>query len=335
MEISHDHIKLTSSELSALFGSYLNNTLASCITSYFLEHVEDPDVKSSLEYALKLAKAQTAMITDIYKTEGHPIPVGFTEQDVNVKAPRLFSDEFMLYYVQGLGAVGLNTHSVALPTSTRHDIREFYTSCLQSSAQLFNRSTNVLLEKGLYIRPPYIPYPEQPEFVHKQHFLAGWMGEQRALTCIEISFLFTNLYRNALEISMLTGFSQVAKSKAVRQYMTRGAEVVRHHSDVFSKFLEESNVPAPVSWGIIPTASQEPVFSDKLMMFQAAALNAAGVGYYGASMGGSPRRDLAAAYGRLIIEIGELAADGANIMIENGWLERAPSAPDRRDLARG
>lgn len=335
METSHDHIKLTSGELSALFGSYLNNTLANCIISYFLEHVEDPDVKSCLEYALKLAKTQLGIITDIYKDEGHPIPVGFTEQDVNVKAPRLFNDEFMLYYVQGLGGVGLNTHSVALPTSSRHDIREFYTSCLQSSAELFNRSTNVLQEKGLYIRPPYIPYPEQTEFVHKQHFLAGWMGEQRTLTSIEISFLFTNLYRNTLEIAMLTGFSQVAQSKAVRQYMTRGAEVAQHHSAVFGKFLEESNVPAPVSWGIMPTASQEPVFSDKLMMFQAAALNTAGVGYYGASMGGSPRRDLAAAYSRLIIEIGELAADGANIMIANGWLERPPSAPDRRDLARG
>lgn len=335
MEISHDHIKLTSSELSALFGSYLNTTLEVCVVSYFLEHVEDPDVKSCLEYALTLAKTQIGTITDLYKAEGHPVPMGFTEQDVNVKAPRLFSDEMMLYYVQGLGSVGLNTHSVALPSSSRHDIREFYTSCLQSSAELFNRSTDVLLEKGLYIRPPYIPYPKQTEFIHKQHFLAGWMGEQRGLTSIEISFLFMNLYRNTLETAMLTGFSQVAQSKEVRHYLARGAEMSQHHCAVFGKFLEESNLAAPVSWGLMTTTSREPVFSDKLMMFHAAALNTAGVGYYGASMGGSPRRDLAVAYTRLLIEIGELAADGANIMIENGWLERPPSAPDRSNLAKG
>ncbi|MFC0270520.1 DUF3231 family protein [Metabacillus herbersteinensis] len=69
--------------------------------------------------------------------------------------------------------------------------------------------------------------------------------------------------------------------------------------------------------------------------FHTAALNNAGIGYYGASMGGAARRDLSAAYSRLIIEVGELAEDGANIMIDNGWLEKQPSAPDRKDLAVG
>lgn len=334
MEMSHNHIKLTSSELAVLFGTYLNDTLAKCVLAYFIEHVEDSDIKTCVEYGLDLANKHIDFITKVFNEEGIPIPAGFTEQDVNVKAPRLYSDELILHYIENLGTMGLHTFSVALPNTSRQDIREFFTSCIESDAELFNKSTNVALEKGVYIRAPYIPYPKQVEFVQKQHFLAGWFGEQRALTSIEISFLFMNLYRNSLGSAILTGFSQIAQSKDVRQYMVRGAEISQHHCEVFGKFLEESNLPAPVSPISAATLSKEPVFSDKLLMFHTAALNNAGIGFYGVSIGGSPRRDLAVAYSRLTVEIGEYATDGANLMIENGWLEKPPSAPDRKELAR-
>jgi hypothetical protein len=40
--------------------------------------------------------------------------------------------------------------------------------------------------------------------------------------------------------------------------------------------------------------------------------------------------DLAAQYHRLMAEIEQFAEDGANIMIEKGWLEQPPKAPDRK-----
>nr|WP_279587130.1 DUF3231 family protein [Paenisporosarcina antarctica] len=84
-----------------------------------------------------------------------------------------------------------------------------------------------------------------------------------------------------------------------------------------------------------PTRSKVSPFSDKLMMFHVAALNAAGIGYYGNSLGASPRRDLAAAYTRLIAEVGLYVEDGADMMISNGWMEKPPSSPDRKNLAKG
>ncbi|MEK3889228.1 DUF3231 family protein [Bacillus sp. FSL K6-3431] len=332
---NHDHIKLTSSELAVLFGAYMQDTLAICVNSYFLEHVEDLEVKSCLEYSLKLSESHVDILKKIYHDEGLPIPVGFTEQDVNIKAPRLFSDEMILHYVLNIGIMGLTAYSVILPNATRNDIRTHFTSWLHSSTELFNRVTNLLLEKGLYIRPPYIPYPKQTEFVNKQHFLSGWIGEQRPLTSNEISLLFMNLYRNTLGGSLLTGFSQIAQMKEVRKFMTNGAEIAKHHSAVFSKFLAESNLATPVSSSLTVTTSQEPVFSDKLLMFHTDVLNNAGIGFYGQSIAGSPRKDLATAYSRLLIETGEFVTDGAQIMISNGWLEKPPSAPDRKDLAKG
>ncbi|WP_345774228.1 DUF3231 family protein [Cytobacillus sp. S13-E01] len=288
-----------------------------------------------MRVCFRLSKRHIEIIADIFKEEKFPIPVGFIDQDVNLNAARLFTDEFMLYYIQNMGMMGINSYSIALPSSARIDIREFYTNCMQSSLELFNRASNVLQEKGLFIRAPYIPYPIQAEFVHKQHFMAGWLGKQRPLTTIEICFLFDNLYRNSLGSALLTGFSQVAQSNEVRSYMVRGAEIAKHHSAVFSKFLSEDNIPTPMSWSLAPLTSKEPVFSDKLLMFHTTALNNAGMGYYGASMGESARKDLFAAYTRLSVEVAEFAGDGANIMIDNGWLEKPPSAPDRQNLGNG
>jgi hypothetical protein len=164
------------------------------------------------------------------------------------------------------------------------------------------------------------------EFVHKKHFLAGWLGDQRPLTSIEIAFLFFNLQKNVLGTALLTGFCQVASEKHVSQYMDRGAAIARHHCQVFSEFLKLANLPIPMTWDSMVTKSTESPFSEKLMMFHTTALNSAGIGHYGASLGASPRRDLAAAYSRLIIEVGEFSADGAGIMIKNEWLEKPPSA---------
>jgi hypothetical protein len=335
MENSHDYIKLTSGELSVLWSSYVNDSLGNCVISYFLKDVEDPDIRSVLEYGSDLAKKHIEVVTDIFKEEKIPIPTGFTEQDINLNAPRLYSDTFMLYYIQNMGAAGINSYSVALPNAARIDIREFYTSCMGSSCELYNRASNVLQEKGLFIRSPYIPYPSQGEFVLKQHFLAGWMGDQRPLTTIEISFLFFNLYRNSLGSALLTGFSQVAQSKEVRRYMVRGAEISKHHCEVFSKFLSQDNLVVPMTWDQSPTTSTEPPFSDKLLMFHSLALNNAGMAYYGTSLGGAIRNDLATVYIRLLTEVGEFGIDGVNIMIDNGWLEKPFSAPDRKDLAKG
>lgn len=179
---NHDHVKLTASELSTYFMSYLRDTMEVCVLSYFREHVEDPDIKESVEYALRLSEMHVDIDRNLFHEEGLPTPVGFTKQDVNVKAPRLFGDELILQYITNLGILGMSAYSLAITNSARPDVREHFTSCLQSSAELFNRTATLLQEKGFFIRAPYIPYPKTTEFVKKEHFLSGWIGKQRTLT---------------------------------------------------------------------------------------------------------------------------------------------------------
>lgn len=68
-------------------------------------------------------------------------------------------------------------------------------------------------------------------------------------------------------------------------------------------------------------------------MFHTTALIASGIGHYGTGLATSSRRDLSVQYTRLSAENARYAEDGANIMIENGWMEQPPLAADRDALA--
>ncbi|MGG2197974.1 DUF3231 family protein [Paenibacillus validus] len=54
----------------------------------------------------------------------------------------------------------------------------------------------------------------------------------------------------------------------------------------------------------------------------------------GLALGVSMRRDINTNYYRLMLEVSKFAENGAEIMMNNRWLEKPPSAVDRKALAR-
>ncbi|MET3696736.1 uncharacterized protein DUF3231 [Bacillus oleivorans] len=331
MEKEH-HIRLTSAELSSLWTTFLADSLSICMLKYFLEKVDDTEIKPIIEHALRLSNDHIEIMKEMFKDERIPIPKGFTDEDVNPNAPRLFQDTLFLNYIKHMTKGGLATYGAILPNIVRKDVREFFSSCLVSTTELYNEATSLLLSKGIEVRPPYIPYQTEVDFVNKQSFLAGWFGEQRPLTGIEIMNFYANVQTNKIGEAITIGFGQVAKSKKVRDYMQRGKEIAKKHMKVFAKYLSEYDLPVPMTWDHEVANVTEPPFSDKLMMFHISLLNASGMGNYGAAISMSQRRDIAANYARLTAEVGQYAEDGMNIMIDNGWLERPPHAADRGQL---
>lgn len=333
MQTEHN-IRLTSAELAELWAAYMNDSMAICVLKYFLNKVEDTEIRPVIEYGLELSQSHVTKITKIFEGENFPIPVGFNEEeDVELNAPRLYSDTYFLQYVKQMGQLGMNAYSMAIATSTREDVYDYFSECFSQADKLHKMASRVLLSKGLYIRPPYIPTPTTPDFVKKQSFLTGWFGDRRPLTGLEISNLFANIQRNALGVATLIGFAQTAKIQEVKQFMQRGVDIAKKHVTIFGEVMKEDDLPVPMTWDTEVMDSTTFVFSDKLIMFQTTALIAIGIGYYGTSMSTSPRRDIGLHYTRLSTEIGQYAEDGANIMINNGWLEQPPTAADRQKLA--
>lgn len=333
METDH-HTKLTSAEISCLWTTFQASTMIHCGLVYFLETVEDEDICELLRYTLNFTQKRVHTVTQILVKENHPIPVGFTDRDVDTKAPRLFSDSMILFYMMNMGRFSLTKESLMFSLSARDDIAAFYSECLSQSKELADRGRKLAIEKGLFIRTPYLPIPNHVDFVKKQSFLNGWLGDRRPLLGIEIANLIYNAERNTLGEALITGFSQVVRSKEIRQYMLRGREISGKHFEVFSSVLHEEHLSSTKNVTSEVTNSIVPPFSDKLMMFHIAGLVASGIGQYGTAMSTSPRRDLGVMYTRLTAEIAKYAEDGANIMIDNGWMEQPPMAADRDELAK-
>ncbi|WP_338452673.1 DUF3231 family protein [Niallia oryzisoli] len=335
MEEKGQQIRLTSGELAQLWIQYLNDSSSICVLSFFLEKAEDEEIKPIIQFALKLSKSHIEKITSILTEEKNVVPYGFSiKEDVDLSAPRLYSDSFVLNFINQMAKIGLTSYAGSIAISVREDIRNYYMECLDETMRLHKESTDLLLSKGLFIRSPSLPNLEKVEFVKKQWFMLDVFGEKRPLTAAEVDNLFANLQRNALGIATLTGFSQVAHDKDVKQFFLKGLEIGNKHIRLFRSKLEESKLPAPMGWDSEITNSTVNTFSDKLMMFFTSGLITLSVGYYGTAISQSPRGDISAMYNRLSLEVQLYAEDGANIMIKNGWLEQPPLASDRDELIR-
>lgn len=335
MEGKGSQIRLTAGEIAQLWTQYLNDSSSICVLSFFLEKAEDEEIKPLIKHALDLSQSHILKITAILNEEKNVVPYGFSiKEDVDLSAPRLYSDSFVLNFLNQMSKVGLTSYAGSVAASVRDDIKAYYMECLSETMQLYKKSTDLLLSKGLFIRSPSLPNLEKVEFVKKQWFMLDVFGEKRPLTAAEVDNLFANLQRNALGVATLTGFSQVAQNKDVKQFFLKGLEIGNKHLKLFRSKLEESKLPAPMGWDSEITNSTAYTFSDKLMMFYTSGLVTLSVGYYGTAVSQSPRGDISAMYNRLSLEVQLYAEDGANIMIKNGWLEQPPMASDRDELIR-
>lgn len=333
MEGTGKQIRLTAGEMAQLWSQYLNDSSSICILTFFLEKAEDNEINPIIEFALELSKSHVKKITAILTEEKSLVPNGFSiNEDVDLTAPRLYSDRFVLNFINQMSRVGLTLYAASVAVSVRDDIKSYYMDCLSQTMQLYKISTELLLSKGLFIRSPSLPNLEKIEYVKKQGFMLDVFGEKRPLIASEVDNLFANLQRNALGVAALTGFSQVAQDKVVKQFFLKGLEIGNKHIKLFRGKLEESKLPAPMGWDSEITNSTAYTFSDKLMMFYTSGLIALSVGYYGSAVSQSLRGDIIAMYNRLSLEIQMFSEDGANIMIRNGWMEQPPIASDRDEL---
>lgn len=332
---SGEQIRLTSAEIAQLWAQYMNDSGSICILTYFLEKAEDEEIKSVIAYALELSKKHIEKLSSIFTEEKHAIPHGFkVEEDVDLTAPRLYSDIYVLNFMHQMSMIGLTTYSASLSASTRADITDHFMKCISETMQLFNKAKDLLLSKGLYIRSPYLPNLDKVDFVDKQRFVWDIIGEKRPLVAAEISNLFSNIQRNSLGATTLMGFCQVAQDKEVKQFLVRGIEIAKKHVKLFGKKFEDSYLAVPTTWVTEVTDSTAYTFSDKLMMFFTTALIGLSIGNYGTGISQSPRMDIGVMYSRLMVEIQLYSEDGSNIMIKNKWLEQPPIASDRDELSK-
>lgn len=331
MQASGD--KLTAAEIGTLWALYMYDSMEAVIMKYFLATAEDDAIRPVIAYSGDLSQVRLVKITDMFRREDIAVPVAFGDGDVNLYAPRLFSDTFILDYLNERSGVAMGSHAFALFASSRSDIGQFLRAELDKSAKLKLMVHEAQQAKGVLVRAPVVPTDGKVDFAGTPGFFGSLLGENRRLNMPEITHLHLNIQANSAGRKLALAFSQTAESREVREYCRRGAEIAAKQMAVFSQVLTQDEIPVPGSWDAGVSDSTVAPFSDKLMMFHITVMSALGMTNYGLALGASTRIDLIVNYTRLMAEIMEYAGDGAKMMQKYGWLEEPPQAVDRRELA--
>lgn len=322
--------RITSAEISNLWTHYIWETMAVCVSKHVLKCVKDTEIKATFEFALTLSNNHIKVIKKLFNQEMFPIPNGFTDEDVNLNAPPLFSENFWLKYIYSMSMHGCSLYSLAFNTSSRRDLRDFYSQCMNDSMDIYNKSIDVLIAKGEYQKSPYFSNPKKVEYIKSLSYITDIFGKQRSLNSIEAGNIFFNLKKSMLQKGLTLGFSKVCQSNEIRKFMEKGLDVINKHIGLFSTLLQANNLHVPKSLDSEVTDSSIAPFSDKLLLFHTGVLFLIAATYYNYAAVTSMRVDLIAHCETAIARDYKMLAQFSQLMIKNHWQEEPPISDDRQ-----
>jgi hypothetical protein len=325
-------IPLTSAEMACLWNTYQQDSAIVCVLKHFSTYVKDSEIKPIVEEALTLCKTRIEQISNIFSEEEFPIPQAFSDKDVHLSAPPLYSELYTLSYVYHTNGITVISFGNMVTKVARVDVLEFFSDALSSTTELYKKALKLMLSKGVYDRPPKFPYPKKDHFIEKQSFLAGWFGDRRPLNAPELMGIFFTVENNYIGLNFLLGLIQVTKDIELKKYLIRGKELSEKQINIFNDVLKKEDLMETVPTTLEVTDSAVSPFSEKLIMFLITGASTAAIYLLGTSLSQVMRRDMAAHYSHIIIDIMQYVEDGAHIMINRGWMEQPPQAPNRREL---
>lgn len=331
--IHHDRTNIlpTASEIGNLWAVYQGENMSICMLKYMVAKSKDPDIKTVLQLALDASSQKVRSMEGLFVAIAHPMPEGFGENDVDINAPELFSENFYLSYTQVMNLYISLKYNWSLGRSSRSDFRAFFMDSMYKSTDIFQKSTDVLLAKGLLMKDPSVNIPDRIEKVNDMNYYGSFIGGKRPLNAIEISHIHHTIKIMYLLSTLHLGFSQVIKDEKIKNHVFKGCQINNEQIKNLLKFLEDEYLSIPMANFQITNSKQSP-FSDKLMLFHSATVSAFTLLDTGFALSSSSRKDVVTAFNRLSLEIMEYSKDGSDNMIENGWLERVPENADRKEL---
>lgn len=324
--------RLNSAEITNLWTHYLRDTMAICISKYAIKSIDDPDIQMVFELALNLSVNHIQKLKEFFLLENFPTPIGFTDEDVNLDAPPLFTDIFWLKYIHGMTMHGTSGYSIAFNFSARKDIRDFYYQCMNDSMDIYNKSIEVLIAKGVYEPPPLYSNPQQVKYIEGLNYVTDVFGEKRPLNTMESANIYFNLQKSIIGKAIMLGFSQVSEKNEVRKFMEKGLQVANKHIGLFTSLLLHDNLHSPKMMDSEVTNSTVSPFSDKLLLYHVGFLFMVATSYYGIAAVTSLRADIVAHCETAILRDLKGLAKFGQLMIKNHWLEEPPQADDRKSI---
>ncbi|MFC7391703.1 DUF3231 family protein [Scopulibacillus cellulosilyticus] len=324
-----NHDRLTSPEISNLWAHYINETLQICIIKYMLKTIKDPEIRRVYKMGYEISLKHIKTLESVFYQENFPVPKGFSDEDVNLDAPPLFTDIFCINYIHTMSMHGMQGYGLGFSISIRKDIRQFYHQCNLDTMEIYNKSLDVLLEKQLYDKPPFYTTPDHVSFIKNLTYVADVLGTPRKINTLEAGNIYFNLQKSTILKGLLIAFKQVCKDKEVCHYLQQCIKITNKHLGLFSNILLKDDLHSPRSLESEITTSNIAPFSNKLMMFHVGFLIAAASAYYGNAALTSMRADIFMHCQKAVAEDLIQVARFSKIATKRNWLEKPPEASDR------
>ena len=325
---------LISSEITGLWDSYLGDTMIVTVLKYFLNRVEDSEIRAILQQTVDISNYHIQQVANMFNKEKLILPEGFNDKDVNINVPRLFTDSFYLHYLTYMSRVGMNNYTLILNQIARPDIRAYFSKRINENIDLYNNSTDLRLSQGIAIRAPRVEVNKEIQYVESQSFISDWFGEKRPLLTIEITHIFAIIFSNLVGRAITTGFGQVSKDKKISKYFFEGKDIATKYIYELTGLLTDEGIPIPSTSDSFVTNSIVSPFSEKLMLNHMAVLSSSAISNFGMSMANTMRSDIVAKYIKYTAQTMKYSKKGANIMIDNGFLQQSPQAIKHENLVR-
>lgn len=317
---------LSSSEIGTLWLTYQEKTMILRILDYFMEKSDDQQAKNIMGGLWQELNHYVTKMKGIFEQEGVAIPKGFTENDVNLQAPKLYDNGFDIMFLRILKEVSMGMYTLNMNMAYRDDVMSIYEGLTTTTQKVYKLATHYLLENGILTLPPLVKKPKTAEFIKDESYLDGFpfFKDSRALNDIEIGNLHHGIETNNIGMLLVTGFAQCSATPEIKDYFLKGRKLAKKQIETFEKLLLESNVQFSAGAGGTVTSSSVAPFSEKLMMFCVYLLN--GFGLVGSSFGTifSLRSDISLKTALIGKDIFFYATEGIKLMIENGWFEEPP-----------
>jgi hypothetical protein len=124
---------------------------------------------------------------EVFKKENLPIPRGTTSEDVNINAPKLFTDKFYIIYIKNMAKFALTNFAMSYSECSRPDMRILFKEHLDRLEEVDRIGLELKQSKGIYVTPPCVDVPNNVDFINnKKEFFAGFFTEKRPLSVLEI-----------------------------------------------------------------------------------------------------------------------------------------------------
>lgn len=73
---------LTFTEITALWTTYLNESMLKSMLTHMLSHVDDQEIKAEVQQSYQMAKTNIDFLVEFFQKHGFAKLIGFSDEDV-------------------------------------------------------------------------------------------------------------------------------------------------------------------------------------------------------------------------------------------------------------